>query len=148
MKKFGQKKGIKFEEIFSSVINMSLIRVIIGLFSCVNFEIEKLDGKIAFLYGDQKEEIYMKYLDGFKVKGKKDYIYRLKNNLYGLMQGPRQWYNKFNFSMVNYEYSITTINHYVYMKRFYEENFIIRLLYVDNMLIIGHDKRKIKKLKK
>ena len=35
----------------------------------------------------------------------------------------------------------------VFVKRVYECDFIVLLLYVDDMLIIGHDANKIKKLK-
>ena len=49
--------------------------------------------------------------------------------------------------MVNHEYKRTTSNHYVFVKRFFDGDFIILLLYVDDMLIIGHDANKIEKLK-
>jgi len=43
-----------------------------------------MDVKIAFLHRDLEEEIYMKQLEGFAVKGKKELICRLKKSLYGL----------------------------------------------------------------
>ena len=49
--------------------------------------------------------------------------------------------------MVNHEYKRTTSNHFVFVKRFSDGDFIILLLYVDDMLIIGHDANTIKKLK-
>ena len=59
MKRFNQKKGIDFEEIFSLVVNMSYIRVTLGLAARLNLEVEQLDVKTAFLHGDLEEEIYM-----------------------------------------------------------------------------------------
>ena len=59
VKGFNQKKGIDFEEIFSSVVKMSSIRVAIGLAARLNLEVEQLDVKTAFLHGDLEEEIYM-----------------------------------------------------------------------------------------
>ena len=50
--------------------------------------------------------------------------------------------------MVDHEYKRTTSNHCVYVKRFSDDDFIILLLYVDDMLIVGHDVGKIEKLKK
>ena len=67
---FSQKKGIDFEEIFSPVVKMSLIRVVLGLVASMNLEIEQLDGKTAFLHGDLEEEIYMEQPEGFTIKGK------------------------------------------------------------------------------
>ena len=59
MKEFNQKKGIDFEEIFSPMVNMSSIHVAPGLATFLNLEVEQLDVKTAFLYGDLEEEIYM-----------------------------------------------------------------------------------------
>ena len=42
-----------------------------------------------------------------------------------------------------HEYKRTTSNHCVYVKRFSDGDFIILLLYVDDMLIVGHDVGKI-----
>ena len=42
VKVFGQKNGIDFEEIFSPIVNMSLIRVVLGLAKSLNLEIEQL----------------------------------------------------------------------------------------------------------
>ena len=43
MKGFGQKKGIDFEEIFSSVVKMSSIRVVLSLAASLNLEVEQLE---------------------------------------------------------------------------------------------------------
>jgi hypothetical protein len=43
-----------------------------------------MDVKTTFLHGDLEEEIYMKQLEGFVVKGEKELVYKLKKSLYGL----------------------------------------------------------------
>ena len=52
VKGFAQKKGIDFDEIFSPVVKMTLIRTILSLVAVE-------DVKTAFLHGDLEEEIYM-----------------------------------------------------------------------------------------
>ncbi|KAI5327124.1 hypothetical protein L3X38_026520 [Prunus dulcis] len=148
VKGFSQKKGIDFEEIFSPVVKMSSIRVVLGLAASLNLEIEQLDVKTAFLHGDLEEEIYMEQPEGFKVKGKEDLVCRLKKSLYGLKQAPRQWYKKFDSFMIEHRYRRTTSDHCVFVKRFDDGEFIILLLYVDDMLIVGQNSDKISKLKK
>ena len=63
---------------------MSSIRVILGLAAILNLEIEQLDVKTIFLHENMEEEVYMEQPEGFKVKGKKHLVCRLKKNLYGL----------------------------------------------------------------
>ena len=148
MKVFSQKKGIDFEEIFSPIVKMSSIRVVLGLAARLNLEVEQLDVKTAFLHGDLKEEIYMEQPESFKVKGKENLACKLKKSLYGLKQAPRQWYKKFDSFMMSQGYDRTTSDHCVFMKKFSDDDFIILLLYVDDMLIVGHDVGKIEKLKR
>ena len=49
---------------------------------------------------------------------------------------------------MSHGYNKTTCNLCVFTRKFYDDDFIILLLYVDEMLIIGHDSRKIDKLKR
>ena len=68
---FGQKQGIDFDEIFSPVVKMCSIEVILRLAPSMNLELEQLDVKTAFLYGDLDEEIFLEQPEGFKVKRRK-----------------------------------------------------------------------------
>ena len=68
IKGFSQKKGIDFDEIFSSVVKMSSIRVVRGLATSLDLKVEQMDVKTAFLYGDLDKEIYMEQIESFKVK--------------------------------------------------------------------------------
>lgn len=142
-----QKKGIDFDEIFAPVVKMTSIRMILGLAACLNLELEQLDVKTAFLHGDLHEEIYMEQPEGFEVKGKENFVCKLKKSLYGLKQAPRQWYHKFDSFMSSNEYKRTTADPCVYFRKFSEGNFIILCLYVDDMLIVGQDVEMICRLK-
>lgn len=68
---------------------MSSIRVVLGLATSLNVELEQVDVKTAFLHGDLQEEIYMKHPKGFESKGKKHMVCKLIKILYGLKQAPR-----------------------------------------------------------
>ena len=148
MKGFNQKKGIDFEEIFSLVVKMSSICVALGLTTRLNLEVEQLDVKTAFLHGDLEKEIYMQKPERFEVKGKEKLICKSKKSLYGLKQALRQWYKKFDSFMMSHGYNRTTSDHCMFTKKYFDDDFIIFLLYVDDMLIIGHDSSKIDRLKR
>ena len=147
MKDFSQKKVIDFEEIFSPVVKMYSMRVMLGLATSMNLEIEQLDVKTIFLHGDLEKEIYMEQPEGFTIKSKEHLVCRLKKSLYGLKQTLRQWYKKFDSFMVKHGYDRTAFDHCVFVKKFSYGEFIILLLYVDDMLIVSHNTSKIDKLK-
>jgi len=148
VKGFSQKRGIDFEEIFSPVVKMSSIRVVLGLAASLDLEIEQMDVKTAFLHGDLEEEIYMEQPEGFTVKDKENFVCKLKKSLYGLKQAPRQWYKKFESVMMQQGYRKTTSDHCVFVQKFSDHDFIILLLYVDDILIVGKNSDRINRLKK
>ena len=59
VKGFAQKEGIDFDEMFSLVVKMTLIRTILSIVLVEYLHVEHLDGKKTFLHGDLEEDIYM-----------------------------------------------------------------------------------------
>ena len=88
-KGYSQREGVDFNEIFSPIAKLTSIRLFLSIVVAYDFEIEQMDVKTTFLHGNLDEEIYMRQLDGFVVKGKEDLFYKLKRNLYGLKQLPK-----------------------------------------------------------
>jgi hypothetical protein len=82
-KGFSQIPGIDFEETFSPVARFETVRLLLALSALEDWEIEALDVKTAFLYGNLDEELYMEQPEGFVVKGQERKVYRLKKALYG-----------------------------------------------------------------
>jgi len=72
VKGFGQKKGVDFDEIFSLIVKMSSIRMVLGLATSLDLEVEQMDVKTAFLHGDLDEEIYMEQPEGLVTKGREN----------------------------------------------------------------------------
>ena len=59
MKGFRQQYGVDFDEIFSLVVKMTILRFMLGVVAAENLDLIQLDVKTTFLHGDLKEEIYM-----------------------------------------------------------------------------------------
>ena len=127
---------------------MSSIRMVLALAASLDLEVEKMDVKTAFLHCDLEEEIYMEQREGFVVNGKENHVCKLIKSLYGLKQAPRQWYIKFESVIENQVYKKTSSDHCVFFQKFSDDDFIILLLYVDDMLIVGKNKSRIGILKK
>lgn len=59
-----QKKGIDFDEIFSQVKKMYSIGVVLALVASLDLEVEQMDVKMTFPYGDLEETMYMEQPEG------------------------------------------------------------------------------------
>ncbi|GKB68319.1 retrovirus-related pol polyprotein from transposon TNT 1-94 [Tanacetum coccineum] len=126
---------------------MTTIRVVLAMCATYDLHLEQLDVKTAFLHGNLEEEIYMLQPEGFKQKGKENLVCRLNKSLYGLKQVPRCWYKRFDSFIRSLEYNRLHADPCAYFKRFGNDDFIILLLYVDDMLVAGPNKDHINKLK-
>ena len=117
---------------------------------CATFDLhlEQLDVKTAFLHGKLEEEIYMLQPEGFVETCKENLVCKLNKSLYSLKQAPRCWYKRFDSFIISLGYNRLSSDHYTYYKRFDgDNNFIILLLYVDDMLVAGPNKAQIQELK-
>ena len=65
-----------------------------------------------------------------------------------MKHAPRQCYKKFDYFMKNHGFSKIMCDHCVFVKKFGDNDFIILLLYVDDILIISQDTSKIDNLKR
>ena len=143
VKGFQQKKGVDFDEIFFLVVKMISIRTMLSIAASTDLEVEQLDVKTTFLHGDLEEEIYMQQSEGFMEKGKENLVCCMKKSLYELKQEPGQWYQIFESFMVDHDFHKTQSYHCVFVKRYDRGDFLVILLYVDDMLIVAQDPKKI-----
>ena len=125
VKGFAQKKSIDFDEIFSPIVKMTSICIVLSIVDTEDFHLENFDVKTTFLYGDLDEEIYMAQPQGFEVKGKENFMYKLKKILYGLKQVPWQWYLKFEKFIHEHGYNRFHLDYCVYFKRLDDDSYII-----------------------
>jgi hypothetical protein len=102
--------------------------------------------KKTFLHGDLEEEIYMNQPKDFVVKGKKELLCKMKNSMYGLKKSPRMWYQKFDTYMLALGFTRRKTDHCVYFKLI-GDHLIYLVLYVDDMLLIGNNKKIIQDVK-
>ncbi|GJX28420.1 retrovirus-related pol polyprotein from transposon TNT 1-94 [Tanacetum coccineum] len=147
VKGYAQKEGIDFNKKISPLVRMTTIRVVVAMCATYDLHLEQLDVKTAFLHENLEEEIYMLQPEGFKQKGKENLVCRLNKSLYGLKQAPMCWYKRFDSFIRSLGYNRLHADLCTYFKRFGNNDFIILLLYVDDMLVAGPNKDRINKLK-
>jgi hypothetical protein len=112
------------------------IRVLFALASIYKLYVHQMDGKMTFLNGDLKEEVYMEQPEGFIVPGNEEKVYKFVKSLYDLKQAPKQWHEKFDKVILLNGFHHNGADKCMYSK-FTKDSGVIICLYVDDMLIFN-----------
>ena len=145
-KGFSQRPGTDYGETFSPVARYESIRMLLAMSVLEKWDIEALDVKTAFLYGDLDEEIYMTQPEGFIVKGQENKVYRLKKALYGLKQASYAWNKQADKSLKSLGFKCARSDSGIYVKG-HRKSIIVCILYVDDVLFMGPELRQVQKVK-
>ena len=137
-KGFTQREGIDYIETFSPVSTKDSFLVIMALVAHYDLELHQMDVKTAFLNGDLSETIYMNQPDGFQKEGEEHLVCQLRKSIYGLKQASRQWYLKFDEVVTSLGFKENDVDQCIYMLMS-AGNFIILVLYVDDILLASND---------
>jgi hypothetical protein len=138
VKGFTQREGIDYTEIFFSVSCKDSLRFIIVLVAHYDLELHQMDVKTTFLNGDLLKNVYMAQPKGFIVKGKEHMVCHLRKSIYRLKQASRQCYLKFDETIRSFAFKENEKDNCIYAK-FGSEKFILRILYVDDILLASSD---------
>ena len=103
--------------------------------------------KTSFHNGDLEEIVYMDQLIGFSVEGKEHMVCKLKKSIYSLKQASRQWYLKFNDTIVSFGFKENTVDRCIYLK-VNGSKVIFLILYVDDILLATNELGFLHKTKK
>ncbi|KAE8706559.1 hypothetical protein F3Y22_tig00110392pilonHSYRG00193 [Hibiscus syriacus] len=122
------------------------VRVVLAMCATLNLHLEQLDVKTVFLHGKLEEKFYMLHPEGFEEKEKKNLVCRLNKSLYGLKQAPMCWYKRFDSFIMCLGYNRLNADPCAYFKRSDDNDFVILLLYVDDMLVAVPNKDHIEEL--
>jgi hypothetical protein len=107
-----------------------------------DWEIEALDVKTAYLFGELEEEIYMIQPEGFVVKGQEKKVCQLMKSLYSLKQSALQWNKALHKSLLEMGFRRCKADPGTYYKIIGEE-IITLLIYVDDALFMGSNKAQV-----
>jgi hypothetical protein len=88
-KGYAQTYGIDYEETYSPVAKMTIIRAIIAMAVTKGWSLHQMYIKNDFLHGDL--QVYMEQPLGYVDQTHPNLVCRLKKALYGLKQAPRAW---------------------------------------------------------
>jgi len=87
---FEQQAGVDFDETFTLVAKLQILRMMLAYTAVHNGEIEQMDVVTAFLNPKVDGDVYMALPQGIEVD--KPQVCKLRKSLYGLKQAPHLWY--------------------------------------------------------
>jgi hypothetical protein len=137
-KGFTQREDIDYTEIFSPVSCNDSLGIIMALVAHYDLELHQMDVKTTFLNRDLLENVYMAQPKGFAVKGKEHMGCHLRKSIYVLKQASRQWYLKFDETIMNFGFKENEEDNCIYAK-FRSGKFIFLILCVDDILLASSD---------
>ena len=93
-KGFTQTYGIDYSETFAPMAKLNRVRVLLSIVANLDWTLQQLDVKNAFLNGDLEKEVYINSPPSFSRRFDSKEC-KLRNSLYELKQSPRAWFEKF-----------------------------------------------------
>ncbi|KAH7465285.1 Retrovirus-related Pol polyprotein from transposon TNT 1-94 [Fusarium oxysporum f. sp. matthiolae] len=138
---FEQQEGVDYNETFASVVKPMTYKAIFAIAAALDLELEQMDVKTAFLYGNIDEEIYVGQPEGFDDGTGR--VWELRKALYGLKQSPRIWYQTLSLFLQEQGFQPLVSDMGVFVNG---QTYIA--VYVDDLLIAGPSKRDIEMIKR
>lgn len=130
---FSQLKGINYDEVFSPVINFSLIRLfftILVSFCCWSHT--QIDITCAYLYANLKEKVFMRQPKGYEDQDHPNHVCLLHKAIYGLKQSGREWFHELSSVLEDLKFRKLKWANGVFHKAE-----VVLLLYVDDIIVLG-----------
>ena len=135
---FSQKQGIDYNETFAPTMHIKTARVLLSLAARSKLVVKQYDVSTAFLHASLREEVYVKQPPGHVVKGKEEYVYKLKKAMYGLKNAPKAYSDHFMgiLSRLGFKQSSRDECLWSYKKGNY---FVHYLFHVDDVLVVANN---------
>jgi hypothetical protein len=133
-KGYAQTYGIDYEETYTLVAKMTIVRAIIAMAAAKGWSLHQMDVKNAFLHGDLQKEMYMKQPPGYVDQTHPNLVCKLKKALYGFKQAPRAWCDKIGQYLVTSGFQTSDANFSLYVKKA-NHGIVVIVIYVDDLII-------------
>ncbi|GBN35763.1 Retrovirus-related Pol polyprotein from transposon TNT 1-94 [Araneus ventricosus] len=130
---FNQIKGESYDEVFSPVVNFSIIILFFTVFVCLFKWLNvQIDINNVYLDANLDEVVCMSQPEGFVVEA--DKVCRVKRAIYGLHQSGRQWFLEMDNVLKEWNFLKLEWCNCVYMYK-------NKLLYVDDIILYAKNRK-------
>ena len=140
---FLQEHGVNYNLTFAPVATYNSLRMFLSAMATLDYEIDTVDIKTAFLLSSIKEEVYINIPEGYPCSDKAK-VLRLKKCLYGLKQAPMEWNAELDAHLKSIGFFPTVSDPCIYVCHSRKE-FI--LVYVDDLVIATKSRERMQHIK-
>ena len=97
-KGYTQCYGVDYNKTTAPTARLKSFRTLLHLAASLNWDIQHIDVKTAFLHGMLPEDktAYLEQPNGFEEPGKEDWVMELRKSIYGMKQAGRIWNQTFH----------------------------------------------------
>lgn len=143
VKGFEQQEGCDYHETFAAVVKPMSYKALFAIAAALDYEIEQMDVKTAFLYGNVEEEVYVEQPTGYEEGDGTEDVCVLDKALYGLKQSPRIWYNTLTGFLQSLGFEPLDSDLSVFIR-----GQLVIAIYVDDILLVGPSSERIDEVKR
>ena len=133
-----------YTDTFSLVVRLETICAALALAVNLDWEIEQMDVKGAFLNGLLREDVYMRQPDGYS--DGTNHVCRLIKTLYGLKQAGREWNKVLDTKMAKRGFMCLEADPCAYIRETHEHTELVTV-WVDDLLLFANTPDVMKALK-
>ena len=112
---FTQRPEMDYYDITSPVVKFDSLQLLLAIANNLDWEIQMMDMKGAFLNSNLMEEIYMYQPEGFNDKSGR--VLKLHQALYGLKQASRAWHQRLRDTLLDLGYAQSSADECVYVRK-------------------------------
>ncbi|KAL9272916.1 Retrovirus-related Pol polyprotein from transposon RE1-like protein [Drosera capensis] len=141
VKGFNHRYEIDYEDTFSPVVKLAIIRIILSMAVSRGWSLRQLYVQNVFLHCILEEEVYMKQAPGFEDQRWPRFVCKLKKALYGLKQSPRAWYSCLNIKLQELGFTSSRADNSLFIYN-HQGVFVFMLVFVDDIIVTGIEVKK------
>ena len=133
----GNLKKKSFESVYSPTANEKSLKLLLSLATALKMEVMSLDVYGAFLYPDQKGEVFVMIPPS--VTGGAEIIWKLKKTMYGLDSSPRAYYDHVSAHLLKGAYDRCASDPCFFYKKNTTGGLILIVVHVDDFAVAASD---------
>lgn len=139
------RKGFHYDLTYAPIAAQSSVRLILAFTTTLSWHTTQIDYVLAYSKAPVERELYLDVPHGYSIEGNissKDYVLKLHGITYGQKQAGRVWYQHQTKKLIHWAgFTQSKIDQFIFYKCK-----VIYVLYRDDSILNGPDKKEIDKL--